>query len=155
MRSIEHFAWFLINIAVPLLAPLALLPLARLPLFFREHGRGILRRAIEHGQMLWAALPMSASACYMLTGVLGHSHPDRYLSLAYLSAHICTIALSAAGIVLGAMESCMASSERMDRTSNGILRYSLSVTAITATLHFVAYLHVIQPATTPNPSLTP
>ena len=147
MRPLEHYGWFLINIAVPLLAPLALLPLAKLPDFFREHSRDMLRRAIGHGQMLWAALPMSASACYALTSALAHSAPDRHLSLAYLGAHICMIALSAAGIVLGAMESCLAASGA-PRITNGILRYSLVLTAITAALHFLAYLHVVQPATT-------
>ncbi|PLQ01651.1 hypothetical protein [Cupriavidus pauculus] len=147
MRSLEHSGWFLINIAVPLLAPLALLPLARLPNFFREHSRGVFRRAIGHGQMLWAALPMSASACYMLSGAIGGSSPDYHLSLAYLGAHICVIALSAAGIVLGAMESCMAASGT-PCIANGILRYSLVLTSITATLYFLAYLHVVQPATT-------
>lgn len=148
MRSLEHSGWFLVNIAVPLLAPLALLPLAKLPNFFREHSRGVLRRAIEHGQLLWAALPMSASACYMLSGVVGGSGPHRHhLAAAYLGAHICVIALSAAGIVLGTMESCLAASGA-PRITSGILRYSLVLTAITAALHFLAYLHVVQPATT-------
>jgi hypothetical protein len=57
------------NVAIPLLAPLALLPLAKLPHFFREEVASI-RRAIEGGQLLWAAIPMSASACYLLASAL-------------------------------------------------------------------------------------
>ena len=147
MLSPEHYGWLLINIAIPLLAPLALLPLVKLSTFFRDRSHGMVRRAVEHGQMLWAALPMSASACYMLIGALEHTESGHSGGLIYLGAHICLIALCATGIVLGAMESCIAAGNAR-HTSSAILRYSLALTAITAAMHFLAYLYVVQPMST-------
>lgn len=142
MPPLEHAGWFLVNIAIPLLAPLALLPLVTLSTFFHGHGRRIVRRAVEHGQLLWAALPMSASACYMLIGALLQVVPGRPIALVFLGVHICMMALSATGIVLGAIESCVAPDSR-SRTNNRFLRFSLALTAITAAFYYFAYLYVV------------
>lgn len=145
MRALDHYGWFIFNIAIPLLAPLALLPLVKLPTFFREHSRGLFLRAVEHGQMLWAALPMSASACYVLTGVLGRPDANRELVLLSVGAHVCLLVASAAVIVLGAMESCVVQpNSRIG--PNWILCASILLTLTTAGLHFLAYLHLVAPA---------
>jgi len=62
----ESFGWFVFNVAIPLLAPFALLPFAKVAVFSRARGNGIVRRSIQDGQLLWAAIPLSASACYGL-----------------------------------------------------------------------------------------
>ncbi len=69
---IELFGWFVFNVAIPLFAPLALLSLVSVPAFFSAHRHGMLRHAVKDGQLFWAAIPMSASACYMLaSGIEG------------------------------------------------------------------------------------
>ncbi|RZT42254.1 hypothetical protein [Cupriavidus agavae] len=45
-HAIEMFGWFVFHVAIPLLAPLALLPLARLPEFSRSRSGGIVRRSL-------------------------------------------------------------------------------------------------------------
>lgn len=44
------FGWFIFNVAIPLLAPLALLPLARFAEFSHARSNGIVRRSVENGQ---------------------------------------------------------------------------------------------------------
>ena len=86
--AIELFGWFVFNVAIPLLAPLALLPLAKLPYFFREQSHGIVRRAIEGGQLLWAAIPMSASACYLLATTLDEATWNRQYMWMGIATHV-------------------------------------------------------------------
>ena len=140
-----QFSWFLFNIAIPLLAPLALLPLIKLPYFFRKYSRGIVMRAIEHGQMLWVAIPMSASACYLLAQQLGKTTANQDVMWMVMCAHIVVIVFAAGLVLLGAMESCLASQSRSS-SSNWILRLSLLMTGVSAGGHFLGYVFLILPA---------
>nr|WP_315594821.1 hypothetical protein [uncultured Cupriavidus sp.] len=140
-----QFSWFLFNIAIPLLAPLALLPLIKLPYFFRKYSRGIVMRAIEHGQMLWAVIPMSASACNLLAQHMGGNSANQDLMWMVMCGHIVIIVLAAGMVLLGAMESCLTTQPGTSGRPNLILRASLLLTCISAGGHFAGYSYLIQP----------
>lgn len=61
-----HLGWFLSNVGVPVLAPIALLPLLNFSLAYREIAGDVLRTALRHGQLFWTVIAMSAAACYEL-----------------------------------------------------------------------------------------
>ncbi|RZT41454.1 hypothetical protein [Cupriavidus agavae] len=140
MRALEQFGWFVFNIAIPLLAPLALLSLVKLPAFLREQSRGVVRRAVEHGQMSWAALPMNASACYLLGGSLTNPAIAPQLVLAAITVHVSLLVLASIVIVLGALQSC-SDQPLLSWGTNSIFHTSWVVTATTAAAHFTGYLY--------------
>jgi len=145
MRGLEQFGWFVFNIAIPLLAPLALLPLLKLPTFFREHARGAVRRAMEHGQLLWTAIPMNASAGYVLGQHLNSSPADRAGMWVMLCSHVTLIVLASVFVLLGTMEASL----RSEPSSNGpnwILRASIALTTTTAAMHLGGYIWLLRPS---------
>jgi hypothetical protein len=66
IESLAHLSWLLSNIAVPILAPIALLPLLNFSLAYREIAGDVLKAALQHGQLFWTVIAMSAAACYEL-----------------------------------------------------------------------------------------
>ncbi|MGF6763470.1 hypothetical protein P3T24_003796 [Paraburkholderia sp. GAS33] len=66
IESLAHLSWLLSNIAVPILAPIALLPLLNFSLAYREIAGDVLKVALQHGQLFWTVIAMSAAACYEL-----------------------------------------------------------------------------------------
>ncbi|RFU47157.1 hypothetical protein D0B32_13445 [Paraburkholderia sp. DHOC27] len=54
------------NIGVPILAPVALLPMLRFSLAYREIAADALKAAVCHGQLFWTVIAMCAGACYEL-----------------------------------------------------------------------------------------
>jgi hypothetical protein len=142
--AIELFGWFVFNVAIPLFAPLALLPLAKLPYFFREQSHGIVRRAIEGGQLLWAAIPMSASACYLLATALDESIPNRQYMWIGIATHVFLIVFAAVLVLLGAMEASSAVTRPRGRP-NWVLRVSIGLTIVSAAAYFGTYAEFVQP----------
>ncbi|MEN7526226.1 MULTISPECIES: hypothetical protein [unclassified Cupriavidus] len=144
MRGLEQFGWFVFNIAIPLLAPLALLPLLRLPTFFREHARGAVLRAMEHGQLLWTAIPMNASAGYVIGQQLNKSSANPALMWVLLCGHVALIVLASVLVLIGTMEASLRS-DTCAHGPNRILRVSVTLTAITAAMHLGGYIWLFQP----------
>lgn len=73
MFDVSHFlAWMLLTIAVPLIAPVALLPLLALSRRFRQRARELLHRSVREGQLCWTAIALSAAALYETVGKLTH-----------------------------------------------------------------------------------
>ena len=143
-RTIELFGWFVFNVAIPLLAPLALLPLAKVPHFFREESHGIVRRAIEGGQLLWAAIPMSASACYLLASALDESHWNRQTMWIGIAMHVFLIVFADVLVLLGAMEASAAVTRPRNRP-NWVLRISVCLTIVSAGAYFGIYAELVRP----------
>ncbi len=144
MRALEQFGWFVFNVAIPLFAPLALLPLARLPSFFRSRGRGIVRRAVEHGQMLWAAIPMSASACQLLATMLDASTGPRQWLWAGMALHVFLIVIASAMVLLGAMQASVVPAPPQIRP--WLLWGSSLVTFVCATTYFAIHISFSVPS---------
>jgi hypothetical protein len=66
IELLAHMSWLLSNVAVPIFAPIALLPLLNFSLAYREIAGDVLRGTVQHGQLLWTVIAMSAAACYEL-----------------------------------------------------------------------------------------
>lgn len=65
MFDVSHLlAWLLLTIAVPLIAPVAPLPLLALSRRFRHRARELLHRSIREGQSCWSAIALSAAAAF-------------------------------------------------------------------------------------------
>lgn len=108
MGDFTVFGWFVFNIAIPLLAPLALLPLVKIPRALRQRSRGVVMRTIQNGQLLWAAIPMSASACYLLAQHLGLAGARSQWMWTALTAQVALIVYAAVLVLLGAVEANLA-----------------------------------------------
>ncbi|KAI3594577.1 hypothetical protein D9X30_0809 [Cupriavidus sp. U2] len=100
----ELFGWFVFNVAIPLLAPFALLPFAKVAVFSRSRGQGIVRRAVQDGQLLWAAIPLSASACYGLAGWIDQTDGPHLGAWMFLCLHVLLIVAGCLLVLLGAMD---------------------------------------------------
>lgn len=143
MRDFALFGWFVFNIAIPLLAPLALLPLIKIPRALRQRSRGVVMRAVQNGQLLWAAIPMSASACYLLAQHLGINDIRNQWMWTALTAHVALIVFAAVLVLLGAVEASLAAPGAA--APKWPLVLSLIVTAASAAAHYFGYTMLILP----------
>ncbi|SDO93198.1 hypothetical protein SAMN04488595_103107 [Ralstonia sp. 25mfcol4.1] len=130
----ELFGWFVFNVAIPLLAPFALLPFAKVPVFSRSRSQGIVRRAIQDGQLLWAAIPLNASACYGLACWIdqtGGSRPDAWF---LLCLHVSMIVAGSVLVLLGTLDS-YPRSRRNKARANLMLFLSVFLSCTTAVVY--------------------
>ncbi|CAN7154430.1 hypothetical protein LJR289_000114 [Pseudoduganella sp. LjRoot289] len=68
MAWLKFLGWFLLNVGVPLLAPLALLPLLGAGRQHRGKVRMLIKWAVQDGQLYWPVIAMCAAACYEAAG---------------------------------------------------------------------------------------
>jgi hypothetical protein len=61
---LARLGWFLPNIGVPVLAPIALLALLNFSISYREIAGDVLKMALQHGQLFRTVIAMSAAASY-------------------------------------------------------------------------------------------
>lgn len=60
-----HFlGWFILNVAVPLLLPIALLPWLGFSKKYQGRGRELIRESLAEGQLFWSIIAMCAAAIY-------------------------------------------------------------------------------------------
>lgn len=59
-------AWFAINILVPVLLPLLILRLLRVPQVTARLARNSIVKSIGKGELFWVAMAMAAATCYEL-----------------------------------------------------------------------------------------
>lgn len=143
MGDFTVFGWFVFNIAIPLLAPLALLPLVKIPRALRQRSRGVVMRTIQNGQLLWAAIPMSASACYLLAQHLGLAGARSQWMWTALTAQVALIVYAAVLVLLGAVEANLAPPGTTP--PKWPLVMSLIVTTASAGAHYFGYTMLILP----------
>ena len=134
--------WIVFNAVIPLLAPFALLPFAKVPEFTRSRSRGIVRRAIQDGQMLWAAIPISASACYALAVWIDQADHSRVDAWVLLCMHVLLIVAGSVLVLLGTLDAHPRS--RRKHAKAGMTLY-LSVILSCASAAAYAYAHVALP----------
>jgi hypothetical protein len=140
---LSHLSWLFFNVGVPVLAPLALLPLLNFSRFYRHASKGIATRAIRDGQLLWVVISMSASACYEIGCALGEASTNRTLAfmLAGLLWHVLFIVVASVLVSFAAADSAArtvynSSGKNHDR---GLIWFSLVMTAIVATSFSISH----------------
>jgi hypothetical protein len=127
----EQVGWLVFNVAIPLLAPFALLPFAKVPVFSRSRSHGIVRRAIQDGQLLWAAIPLSAGACHGLAGWIEHAEGPHLGAWMLLCLHVLLIVAGSVLVLLGAMDAHPRSRGKCAEV-NLVLRFSILLSLVSA-----------------------
>lgn len=127
----EWIGWIVFNVAIPLLAPFALLPFAKVAVFSRTRSNGIVRRAIEDGQLLWAAIPLNASACYGIANWIDHSIAPHRGAWALLFLHVLLIVAGSMLVLLGAMDAYPRRRHKY-AGANLLLRLSIFLSCVSA-----------------------
>jgi hypothetical protein len=148
IELLAHLSWLLPNVAVPILAPVALLPLLNFSLAYREIAGDVLRAALQHGQLFWTVIAMCAAACYELGCALDQpmfasSRPWIWLGLVW---HTAFIVGSSVAVVFGAADARKYFSTTESAGSPGrlLLWSSVVATAIVATTFSVSHYSIAQ-----------
>jgi hypothetical protein len=140
---LTHLSWFLSNVGVPVLAPIALLPLLNFSLAYREIAGDVLKTALRHGQLFWTVIAMSAAACYELGCALNQStytssHSWIWVGLVW---HAAFIVISSVVVVFGAADArkYFSELESADTTDRRLVWAPIVTTAIVATTFSVSH----------------
>jgi hypothetical protein len=146
---IELLGWFVFNVAIPLFAPLALLPLLLVADPHPERHAGIVRFAVKDGQLLWAVIPMSASACHMLASALDEVAMHRQFLWVAMLAHVMVIVAACVTVMFATAAAYQRDRFLVARADAGshTLRYCVALSAISGTMHFLGYTMLIRPST--------
>jgi hypothetical protein len=130
-------SWLLSNVAVPILAPVALLPLLNLSLAYREIAGDVLKMALRHGQLFWTVIAMSAAACYELGCALDQPMSASSYSWVWVGLvwHAGIIVVSSVVVLFGAADArkYFSAIESTDIPDRRLLWASVVTTAIVAT----------------------
>lgn len=105
MEFLKLLMWFSVNVCVPFLAPIALLPLLGLRKRFKGRTREIVMRSLQEGQLCWTVIAMCVAACYEASGEV-HSfagYPTANIVIARLTTiwHGCMIVVASIVMMLG------------------------------------------------------
>ncbi|MYM26178.1 hypothetical protein GTP46_26470 [Duganella sp. FT135W] len=73
METLQFLAWLVVHIAVPIFAPIVMLPLLAIGRTFRSSANDVVYNAVKNGQLLWAGIAMSGGACYEIGVYLEHA----------------------------------------------------------------------------------
>jgi len=140
MEPLQFVAWVIVHIAVPIFAPIALLPLLGIGVTFRKSAHGIVRNAVKNGQLLWVAISMSAGCCYELAGYLEHAvPPGRNMAWTCWGFCVFIIAISAVLVMVGAIDALEDEGNISDERPSRIMLISMVLTAATAVVFSVVH----------------
>ncbi|MBV8273126.1 MAG: hypothetical protein JO067_12720 [Cupriavidus sp.] len=142
--TFDLFGWFVFNVAIPLVAPLALLPFAKLPRLYQATSHGIVLHAIRDGQLLWTAIPMSAAACYTLASGFEWAGSDSRGLWVLITTHVVIIVFASVLVLVGAMDSPLESVAR-DSRPHTVLLFSILLSIGSGALSFAGYALLIHP----------
>jgi len=154
MEFLKLLTWFCTNVCVPLLAPIALLPLLGLRKRFKGRTKKIVMRALQEGQLCWTVIAMCVAACYEASGEV-HSfagYPTVNIVIGRVTTiwHGCMIVVASIVVMLGAED---AEDELIDRRTepvsldtvtppSPIMLSSVYLAVITATSFTLTHLWV-------------
>ncbi|WP_244147177.1 hypothetical protein [Paraburkholderia bryophila] len=140
---LSRLSWLFFNVGVPILAPIALLPLLGFSRFYRRASKGIAIRSVQGGQLLWVGISMCASACYEIGGALGNAPSDgaRALLFAGLVWHGMFIVTSSIIVSFGTADSMpRAAGENSEKVSERLLMWaSLVITTLVAASYSISH----------------
>ncbi|NYH18148.1 hypothetical protein [Paraburkholderia bryophila] len=140
---LSRLSWLFFNVGVPILAPIALLPLLGFSRFYRRASKGVAIRSVQDGQLLWVVISMCASACYEIGGALGNASSDgaRALMFAGLLWHGMFIVTSSMIVSFGTADSMPhPAGENSERVPGRLLmRASLIITTLVAASYSISH----------------
>lgn len=145
---LAHTSWLLSNVAVPILAPVALLPLLNFSRAYREVAGDVLRAALQHGQLFWTVIAMCAAACYELGCALDQPTfaSSRTWIWVGLVWHTAFIVGSSVVVVFGAADArkYFSTTENAGSPDRLLLWSSVVATALVATTFSVSHYSLAQ-----------
>lgn len=105
----RFFGWLLVNVAIPILAPIALFPLLSVGTKSRGRVRELIIWSVRGGQLFWTVIAMCAAASYEAAVYMSELKGEevsfgRTIAWTAIAWHIATIVISAVLIVLRTME---------------------------------------------------
>jgi hypothetical protein len=105
----RFFGWLLVNVAVPILAPIALFPLLSVGKKYRGRVRELIMRSVRGGQLFWTVIALCATASYEAAVYMSELEGEaisvgRMIAWTAIAWHITIIVISAVLIVLRTME---------------------------------------------------
>lgn len=146
MESLQFLAWIIVHIAIPIFAPIALLPLLTVSRTFRLSVNGVVYNAVKDGQLLWAGIAMCAGTCYEIALYLEHASAlGRSMAWIGLTACIFFITFSAVLVMLGAIDSLDENGDAHRAEPSRIMVISILLTAAAAGVfgaaHYLIAVH--------------
>ena len=103
--------WLLFNVGVPLLAPIALLPLLGLGRKHKGRVKELIRASLQEGQLFWTVIAMCAAASNEaavhlgeLKGTIAEVSTGRNVAWTAISWHMAIVVISAVLVLLGTMD---------------------------------------------------
>ncbi|MYN30064.1 hypothetical protein [Duganella levis] len=143
MNTLQFIAWIFVHIAIPIFAPIALLPLLGIGRTYREQARGLVYSVVKDGQLFWPVIAMSAGATYELAGYLENASGwPRVIAWTALVFHVVLIIYSAVLVMLGAIDSLDRSDNKPASGALRIVLVSIVFTVLSA-LTFAIFHFVI------------
>ena len=142
----RFLGWLLLNVAVPLLAPIALLPLLGAGEKYKGRVRELIMRSLQEGQLFWTVIAMCAAASYEAAVHLGELRGTQEdvsigstIAWTAIVWHIAVIIISAVLVLLGTMDAAdkeihaatIQTAARMGQTPR-IMMVSIWMAAVTA-----------------------
>ncbi|MHA4870427.1 hypothetical protein ACXZ1M_22300 [Duganella sp. PWIR1] len=135
MEWLQFLAWAFVYIAIPIFAPIALLPLLAIGRRFRSSAHAVVYNAVKNGQLLWVAIAMSAGTCYEIGVYLEHaSVSGRAYGWIGLATGIFFMVFSAVLVMLGAIDGLDEEFDAKSAEPSRILVISVLLTTAAAML---------------------
>lgn len=146
--------WLILNVAVPLLAPIALLPLLGARRRYVGKVKSLIRRSLGDGQLFWTVIAMCAASWYEaavrlgeLQGSVEQVSNGRFFAWAVIGWHIGVIVVSSVLVLFGTMEAVEMEPESLDsqtaspvRQPRRIMIISIWMSILTAVSVTVAHV---------------
>ena len=150
MEFFKILAWVLLNVAVPLLAPIALLPLLGVSEEYRNDVRKLVRRSLQDGQLLWTVIAMCAAACYEAVGhvaTVEYFQISKAIASLIIAWHVVIIVVSSVLVLVGALDAARNERHRAAQQVSKvvgkpprIMVLSIWLSAITAFTYLVTHI---------------
>lgn len=120
MEVLKFMGWLLLNVCVPLLAPIALFPL----LFASKRHEGsvgkLIRRSLQEGQLFWTVIALCAAACYEAAGHVAcaaNQDESTVITAILVGGHVLIIIGSSVLVLLGATDAIEETGDQAEHTA--------------------------------------
>lgn len=145
MELIKFLGWFLLNVGVPLLAPIALLPLLGAGRTHRGRIKTLIRWSVRDGQLYWPVIAMCAAACYEAAGLLGNIAADRNThsaAIAWIAIvwHVLIIVAASVLVTVGTSDAMSEAPGKTENTLTPLVLISIAGSILTSISYSVTHL---------------
>ena len=150
MEFFKILAWLLLNVAVPLLAPIALLPLLGASEEYRYDVRKLIRRSLQEGKLFWTVIAMCAAACYEAAGHIaapGELETSKVITSVIIAWHVVMIVVSSVLVLIGAVDAAKNEHRRTAQQASDVMGavprimvLSIWLSAITALTYLATHI---------------